>query len=447
MKKVLIVSPYFPPFNTADMQRVRQSLPYMRENGWEPTVLTVDEACVEAYSTDPLLLQTVPADIRVEKVKALSGALTRKIGIGSLSLRAYFSMQKKGDELLQKSRYDLVYFSTTAFHVMALGPRWKKKFEVPFVLDIQDPWYNEYYFNHALAKKTFKASLYHKLDKYLEGKTVPLADGIISVSEGYREMYLKRYPALSPNQFCVLPFGCAVLDFVIAKKNISSSNVQFFNDKINAVYIGRGGEDMALAGEIFFDALRLGLQRNKAMFAKLHLWFIGTDYAKAGQGRKSFEPLARQKGLSETVTEIPDRLPYFETLYLLSKADLLFMPGSTDASYTASKIYPYLYLNKPLLAVFHQNSSVCKIIRDTSDNKVVSFGDAVSEEKKKELAEACYAYLADVLGKEIKTAGFKAEAFEEYTAQSMSRRQAAFFDSVVASKKSTAVQSLQNALA
>ena len=425
------------------MQRVRQSLPYMRENGWEPTVLTVDERYVDAYSTDALLLQTIPDDVEIVKVKALSGSLTRKIGIGSLSLRAFFSMRRKGDELLQKNRYDLVYFSTTAFHVMALGSRWKKKFGVPFILDIQDPWYNPFYFDHALTKKTLKASLFHRLDKYLEEKTLPYADGIISVSEGYREMYLKRYAALSFSRFLILPFGCAEIDFSIAQKNITTSRVQFSADKTNVVYIGRGGQDLSLAVNIFFEAIRMGLERSPAIFSKLHLWFIGTSYAKQGEGSKSIEPLAIAKGIGKMTTEITDRLPYFETLHLLSKADLLFVPGSADSNYTASKIYPYIYLNKPMLAVFHEKSSVCKIVNATSANKVVRFGDRLDEEMKKELADECYTYLANVLCNGEKTAGFNAKAFEEYTAQSMARKQGVFFNEIVTGNNKKMPKALQ----
>src|ERR1700744_6353097 len=70
MKKVLIISPNFPPVNGADMHRIRQSLPYFRELGWEPVVLAVDEKYVGAYSTDQLLLHTVPGDLEIHKLAA-----------------------------------------------------------------------------------------------------------------------------------------------------------------------------------------------------------------------------------------------------------------------------------------------------------------------------------------------------------------------------------------
>lgn len=412
------------------MQRVRQSLPYFRRNGWEPTVITVDDRYVEAYSTDELLLQTFPADIKIHKVRALKASVTRKFGIGSLSMRSFFSIKKKGDELLGAEHFDLIFFSTTAFHVMALGPRWKKKFRVPFVLDIQDPWYNTFYFRNALAKKTAKAWAYHRLDKHLEAKTIPLADGIISVSAGYRDLYLKRYPKLLHSNFCILPFGCAEIDFKIAE-SIKSSAIEFRKDRINVVYIGRGGQDMKTAIEIIFDAIVLGLKNQTRLFQKLQFWFIGTDYAAPGKGLKSIEPIAQQKGIGNHVTEITDRKPYFETLYLLSKANMLLVPGSTDPAYTASKIYPYIYINKPMLSVFHANSSVGEVIRNTSGSKVVTFQNVNTENERSSLVKQCFDYFLDVLNNDITNGKINQLAFEEYTAKSMASKQIKFFNDIV----------------
>lgn len=424
------------------MQRVRQSLPYFRELGWEPVVLTVDVRYIEAYSIDELLLKTFPQDITVHKVPALKASITRKFGLGSLSLRSFFPIRKKGDELLSTGKFDLVYFSTTAFHVMALGPRWKKKFGVPFILDIQDPWYNTYYFNHASSSKTLKARLFHQLDKQLEKRTIPFADGIISVSSGYRDLYLKRYPNLTYDKFEVIPFGCAVLDFPIAQNNIHASRVLFSAEEINIVYIGRGGEDMTFAAGVVFDAVKLGLIKDPELFSKVRLWFLGTSYALAGQGGKTFEPIAKEKGIGSQVTEISDRLPYFETLYLLSKAHILFVPGSTDPTYTASKIFPYIYSDKPMLSVFHEKSSVSAIIRSTSKSMVVTFGNNAGESRQNQMAEECFSYLYHVIKNKVKTASLNHLAFEAYTAQAMTINEVRFFQNVVDFKNCKSKQSV-----
>ena len=144
-RKVLIVSPHFPPVNAPDMQRIRLALPYLRALGWEPVVLAVAPDLVEGGVLEPLLEQTYPADIRVIRVRGIPQRATRLVGVGSLWLRCGRALRAAGDRLLRGERFDLVFFSTTQFDAFTLGPRWKAMFGLPYILDYQDPWINNYY--------------------------------------------------------------------------------------------------------------------------------------------------------------------------------------------------------------------------------------------------------------------------------------------------------------
>lgn len=425
LKKVLIISPHFPPVNAADMHRVRQSLPYFKEFGWNAEVITVYPKYIESYSIDKLLLKTIPKEIPIHYVKAWDVKKTRKFGLGSLSIRSFLFIKKKGDELLLQKKFDLVYFSTTAFHVMALGPRWKKKFGVPFILDMQDPWRSDFYLDKPKAARPPKFFVSYNIDKYLEAKTVPKADGIISVSQGYCNTFLHRYPTLNPKQFCVIPFGASTYDFEIMKQNITDvSTVKFEAGKINVVYIGRGGHDMRFALEIIFGAFKKGLEQDAQLFANIRFWFIGTSYAPPGSGVKTIKPLADELNIGKYVTEISDRLPYFETLFLLNKANVLLVPGSTDTNYTASKIFPYIMAEKPLLAVFHKLSSVIDILNRINFGKVVEFDHSFSFEK---YIDECFEDFVDVLNENVNSQ-YNHNVFDEYSAKSQTCKQVIFFE-------------------
>jgi len=92
LKRVLIISPNFPPVNAADMHRVRQCLPFLNGLGWIAEVVVVDIECIESYSIDSLLTDTVPDNVKVHSVEAWDVDITRKFGLGSLSMRSYFSI-------------------------------------------------------------------------------------------------------------------------------------------------------------------------------------------------------------------------------------------------------------------------------------------------------------------------------------------------------------------
>lgn len=160
------------------MQRVRMSLPYFKQFGWEAEVVTVDPYYSDLQK-DELLIKTVSADVKVHVIRALNKRLTAKIGFGNIAFRAYSSYKKKVDELLAKEKFDLIYFSTTQFAICTLGSYWKKHFEIPYVIDMQDPWHSEYYRDKPKYQQPAKYWLSYRLNKYLEPLAMKKVSGLI----------------------------------------------------------------------------------------------------------------------------------------------------------------------------------------------------------------------------------------------------------------------------
>lgn len=432
MKKVLIISPHFPPMNTADMHRVRQSLPYFEELGWQVEVICVKQSHAEAYSIDPLLMHSIPKNIKIHEVKAFPVKFTRKFGLGSLSIRAWLHIKKKGNELLKQQHFDLIYFSTTAFNVMALGPGWKKKFGVPFILDMQDPWRNDFYLDKPAVQRPPKFRIAYAIDKRLEAYTVPAADGVISVSKSYCDTFLQRYPSFKSVPWKVVTFGASMADNEIMRRYVEQSSIRFSQQKFNVVYAGRGGYDLRFALAIVFKAFAKGLAENQVLFSKLHFWFIGTSYAPAGKGQKTIAPMAINYQLGQYVTEIPDRMPFFETLFLLDKAGMLLVPGSTDTAYTASKIYPYILAQKPLLAVFYKESSVVKVLSELHFGKLITFDHVNNNDDV--YVDECLQYFNRILQEGPQEQVLDMGAFAPFTAKEKTKEQVAFFNLVINQK-------------
>lgn len=374
-RRVLIVSPHFPPVNAPDHQRVRMALPYLREFGWEAAVLAVRPEDVEA-TPDPDLSRTVPSDITVNRVPAVSPKITRLFGLGSLAIRSLPFLWSRGNEIL-KSKFDLIFFSTTLFPVTALGPYWRKRFGIPYVLDFQDPWLSDYHKRNGASEPPGgrrKYALSQRLARRLEPRVVREARHIISVSPAYPKVLQQRYPGLADSRFTVLPFGAPELDFELLERRPMPQTIFNAQDGYTHwVYVGRGGKDMAFALRAFFRALGKVRAKNPFQWNKLRIHFIGTDYAPLGYGRKTIHPVAEECGVGDLVDEFPQRIPYFEGLACLRDATALIIPGSDDPGYTASKIYPNILAHKPLLGIFNQRSTVCDVLRSTRGGTLVMF--------------------------------------------------------------------------
>jgi len=423
LKRLLIVSPHFPPTNAADMHRVRMLLPYLRENGWEAEVLAVSAEQVHAPS-DNWLLEGLPEGVPVHRVKALGLRWARIPGLGGLGLRVIRALRKEGDRLLSTGRFDLVYFSTTVFEVHILGPRWKRKFKVPFVMDYQDPWVNDYYRDHPEVTPPggrAKFAVADAMHRWMEARVVGEASGFTAVSADYIDQLQRRYGSTSFKHTLVQPFPGSARDF----ENLPVDTRRVRNDGVETwVYVGRGGADMAPALRGLFLAIRDHAPDD--LKRRLRLQFIGTSYAPAGRGKESISQIAKDVGIGDIVEEKTDRVPYAEALTRIRNANALIVPGSDDPSYTASKIYPYLLARRPLLAIFHERSSVVNLMRAVGGGVCVTFSSGETSESiagriaKQWLAQNRYR----------ETFPLDDEAFEPFSDRGSAASLCRFFDAV-----------------
>lgn len=429
-RRVLIVSPHFPPVNAPDHQRVRTALPYLAELGWEAEILTIDPTTVP-HPQDPLLGQTLPTGLPIHATAALPKRVTGLVGLGNVGWRALPYLAQVGNRLLAQRSFDLVFFSTTIFPVMILGPYWRQRFGVPFVVDFQDPWRVE---AAPAGQQRPGGRLKYAFDKFLaavcEPRVMRRVSQVVSVSPAYPKVLQQRYPWLRADQFAVLPFGAPEADFAqLPQLPLKQTHFDPQDGRQHWVYVGRGGPDMALAVQGLF----LGLQEVRShlpnLASQLHLHFIGTSYAPPELATKTIEPIAIACGVADLVTEHPQRVPYFEAQKLLTDSDAVLLIGSADASYTASKLYPAMLAKKPILAIFHADSSVVDILRQTQAGQVVTFDRQTSPEQ---LAQQLISPLQTLLAHPRHTLpATDWGAFAPYTAHAMTKTLCQVFDRAI----------------
>ncbi|MES2446455.1 MAG: hypothetical protein V4546_04700 [Bacteroidota bacterium] len=407
------------------MQRIRMSLPYFKENDWEAEVVMVNEKYSDA-NKDPLLVKCIPKDVTIHKVEAFSKKITSKFGLGSLALRSLYQYINYVNHLLANKSFDLIYFSTTEFPITILGNYWKKKFNIPYVIDMQDPWHSDYYQNKPKSERPNKYWFSYRLNKYLEPLAMKNVSGLISVSKGYIDDLQKSYANLKLIPTAVITFGAFKPDFDFVNDNKKLFNLPFIKTQglINIVYVGRGGHDMSKSATLLFKALKMGLLSDPLNFEKIRFHFIGTSYAPQGKGIPTIKPIADEMGLNNYVNEQTDRIPYYNGIFCLINADALVILGSDDTNYTASKIYPYILAEKPFLAIFHPKSSACTIIKTCKAGKLISL-----IENNTTISEIHHELLNFTNASNKQSVNWF--AFKEFEASNMAKLQCDFFNKII----------------
>ncbi len=435
MRRVLIVSPHFPPINAPDHQRIRMSLPYFHEFGWEPIVLCIDQNFVEGI-VDPHLVLTVPSSIEIIKSYTIPTQISRSISLGNLAIRSIPFLIKTISKYLKENSIDLVYFSTTVFLTMPLGRYWLEKYKIPYILDFQDPWLSDYYdrTNNPPPGGKLKYKIAQALAKTLEPYTLKKVSHIISVSPEYSKILMQRYAWLDQDKFTILPFGAPEKDFEILSRLDIKQKIFDPNDGYKHwVYVGRGGDDMAFSIKSLFMAIQAHRHQVPEAWQNIKIHFVGTKYS-IFDNSKEIEAIAKFYELDDLVTEYPQRIPYFEALKVLTDSHGILIIGSDDQGYSASKIYPCILAHKPIFAILHEQSIVVNVLQNCKAGQVVTFSHTESITQSindQDLIISKIEWLLSQSQNYISHTDW--QAFQSYTAREMTGQQCAIFNRCISS--------------
>ena len=223
MKKVLIITYYWPPGSGPGVQRFLKFSKYLREFGWEPIILTVENGSYP--STDASLVKDIPEGLKVFKTKTfepfqwyniLKGKKGKSTGVGMVGMQEQSWLQKlalhiranyfipdarkgwkkyalkKAKSIIQEEHVDAIITTGPPHSAHLIGLDLKKQMNLPWVADMRDPWttvfYNEFFPRTESTKQK---------DKSLEDLVLQSADGVAVVSNGLKQEFLDRNDNIS----------------------------------------------------------------------------------------------------------------------------------------------------------------------------------------------------------------------------------------------------------
>lgn len=431
-RRVLMVSPHFPPDSSAASHRVRLLAPHLEEAGWSPTVVTLEPSAYEGR-LDPGLAALVPRSLRVVRAPAWKAATTRRVGLGDLGVRGFTGLRQTCRTLLRRESFDALYITVYPVYPALFGAGLKAEFRVPFVLDYQDPWVGAWGLSVGGGPggaPDWKSRASRWLGTRLEPRAVSAADAIVAVSQGTIDGIVERIPAAARVPHGVIPLGFEPTDF--ASLGNRQSPYGHFDPADGNVHLCYAGTLLPTGVETLRLLLRAlaRARQDDAAAARLRLHFFGTSNQSESAVCRVLS-IARDCGVADVVTEQPSRLDYLDALTVLTHASGIVLLGSSERHYTASKLYPALLAKRPILALFHQQSSVVSILRDAASEptvRVVTYADGPPDETHVH-AVACH-FRALAASSAYRPADVALDRVDAVSARQLARQLASVFDRV-----------------
>jgi hypothetical protein len=365
LKKILFITPHYPPSNLAAVHRSRLFAQHLPSFGWEPVLLTVHEDNYEE-ALDWNLFHLLPKNQHIEKVNAFP--VTKPRIIGDIGLRGFFQLRKKALQLVKELNIDFVYIPIPSFYVSLIGPYLHRKTGVKYGIDYIDPWVHVFPGSDKFLSRHWMST---QLAKWLEPKAVKHASIITGVAEGYYEKVVERNPHLKQTcLFSAMPYGGEAEDHLRLNDMRLKPYLFEKNAKLQLVYAG------AMLPKAYepLEEIFKSIADHKELFRNTEFHFVGTGKTPNDPVGYNIKPLAEKYGLWQTVVfEYPQRVPYLDVLIHLHVADAIFILGSTEPHYTPSKAYQGVLSDKPILAVLHRNSTAIDVLRNSNAGIVLDF--------------------------------------------------------------------------
>jgi glycosyltransferase involved in cell wall biosynthesis len=445
MQRVLILSPHFPPDGNAGAHRVRLLAPHLASYGWQPTIVAVDPRDYEGR-LDPELSELVPKSLRVVRCRAWSAKWTRRLGIGDLGLRSLRGLYKTCRSLLASEKFDIVFITTLPSYPAMLGPILKKKFGARFVLDFQDPWVGAWGLTvgpSASGRPNLKSRLSRIAARALEMMTLGSADAITAVSPGTYHEIQQRNRAVAKTPCCAIPLGGEAADFV--RLSESPRQNPYFDQADGRVHICYVGTLLPMGVGTLRALLRAAAllrERQPHLYDSVRLHFFGTSNQVSSAACERVAPLARELGVGEIVSECAQRISYLDALTVQTQASAILMMGSSERHYTASKLYPGLLAKRPVLAIYHADSSVVDVLRRAAQPpsvRLVTYDDASPAENH---VEDIYRNLVDLIqNPDYVSSAVDMSIVSEYSAKALAGQLAEVFTELTNSSRPALVYS------
>lgn len=391
--RLLLVSYFFPPYNTIGAVRVGKTAKYLSRWGHDVRVLTADEQPLQPtlpVELDPSqVIRTPWLNVNAPVEWAMGGrakiaAQGLSAGVGRRSLLGRLGQWYKtlvnfpdgqigwrphavraGTKLLKQWRPDLILASALPPTSLVVAERLSRSFGVPWVAELRDLWVDEGGYSQPWWRRV--------IEQRWERRLLSTAAGLVTVSEPLAEHLRNKYAkptAVVVNGFDPADFQqAAALDF----RDPRQLNTQ----QLRIAYTG-----MIYAGRRDPTPLFQALQQLGSAAQGVRVDFYG----------RYLQPVverSRSLGVTDQVF-VHDSIGYHESLRLQQQSDVLLLLIDGDPRQQGvftGKLFEYLGARRPILALGPRENVAARLILDRRAGVVLSDPHEIAQQLRRWLEQ------------------------------------------------------------
>ncbi|MBU0559464.1 MAG: glycosyltransferase family 4 protein [Bacteroidetes bacterium] len=381
MKKVLIITYYWPPSGGPGVQRVLKFVKYLPQFGWEPIVLTVEKGNYPSIDYD--LINEIPVGCKVYRTKIfepfelyskitgkstgekiptfvlnssqhekLSEKLSKKLRANLFVPDAKIGwikhIVKEGEKIIAREKPDLI-FSSSPPHSLQIGAmKLAQKTGLKWMADFRDPWSTAFWQNDIRRMKLAK-----NRDSKYEKAVLQRADAVSSVSKSI----VADFENITKSNFHVLPNGYDYEDF----DNITPST----SKKFIISYTGTLSKTQRI--DNFLESL---VKLNASLLENVEVNFYGTLHPDISA--------SIQKSNIAGIINIHEGVAHKKIIEILMNSDMLLLviPDTPkNEGILTGKLFEYLASRKPILGIGPKHGEAAEILTTTGCGEMFDFNE------------------------------------------------------------------------
>ena len=373
VKKILVITYYWPPSGGAGVQRSLKFVKYFPQFDVKPYVITVDPNKASYPVVDETLLNDVAKDLSIyytdsfEPLNILGGIVGKnKVPYGGFAnknketffqaslrwIRGNFFIPdarvgwvkyafEKAVEIIRRENIDTVYISSPPHSTQLIGLKLKEKFpNIRWIADMRDPWTDIYYYKDLLHTSFAK-----NIDAKYEKKVLEGSDALIVVRDAIKRTFAAKIKSGTKDKIHVIPNGYDERDFVDQLEKDSSATY--------ITYVGTLAD--TYKPEIFFNALNSCIEKYPEK--KIKFRFVGAT-------PWTIKERAKELGIEESCEWI-GHVDHGQAIHYMRKSDflLLIIPDAPGAEgILTGKLFEYLGAGKPIIGIGPKQGDAARII-------------------------------------------------------------------------------------